>query len=718
MATALLMATRSSCGRLHVGCVLVSGGEHRNRIVAAGYNGFLPGTPHIVAPARRTRAGDRARRAERHHGRRAAGRQRGRRDGLRVALPLHQLREGAGRGRRPRRSSIHFDYNNDPLVARPADGRRGHRRPALSRPAPGASAAPGAHRRGGYRDIERFAPDLDPGPRRGPVPGFPARPARAAVPRPGAAVRCQGGRPRRADDARGEGRPDDERRAGHPAARHSRLRLVERGVARCGQRRPSHRVPAGDRPRRHLRSRADGARGVRHRRRGAREVRGVVAGGQLRSLPRAHVLDAEHQHLPRPAVGAWAGDVRGGPVSSPARSAPRSCEGCRATIPSSSRRRRARSTTRCTAGPRPSATASTRSSRTADLQETYLPAFKTLVGAGVEAVMCAYNRVNGEPACGSDFLIKDTLRGEWGFKGHVVSDCGAVYDFDTGHKVTANRTESAVEALRRRHEPRLRQRVPDARRRRADGLNLAEEGDRRIAVGVAAHPFQARPLRTGGHARPFANVSPDVIGSDAHRRVAREAAAQSIVLLKNTGGTLPISKQAPRIFVTGPLAADTGVAARQLLRRQRHPHDDPRGHHVGGQPVHDHRLSAGRVARPRQPQRRGIPSRPTQQRRHHHRRARDQPADGRRGGGVHCLADQRRPRRHRAAEEPAGLREGASHRRRGSSSSCSSAAAPSRRPRCRNSPTRCSSRGIRARKAGTPSPTCSSVTCRRQGVCR
>ena len=59
--------------------------------------------------------------------------------------------------------------------------------------------------------------------------------------------------------------------------------------------------------------------------------------------------------------------------------------------------------------------------------------------------------------------------------------------------------------------------------------------------------------------RPFSNVSPDVIGSDAHRRLAREAAAKSIVLLKNAGDTLPISKQVPKIFVTGPLAADAGV---------------------------------------------------------------------------------------------------------------------------------------------------------------
>src|SRR5690606_11954914 len=63
-----------------------------------------------------------------------------------------------------------------------------------------------------------------------------------------------------------------------------------------------------------------------------------------------------------------------------------------------------------------------------DLHETYLPAFKALVDAGVEAGMCAYNRTNGEPCCSSNTLLTDILRNQWGFKGHIVSDCGAVGD--------------------------------------------------------------------------------------------------------------------------------------------------------------------------------------------------------------------------------------------------------------------------------------------------
>ena len=83
-----------------------------------------------------------------------------------------------------------------------------------------------------------------------------------------------------------------------------------------------------------------------------------------------------------------------------------------------------------------------------DMYETYLPAFKACVQEGeVEAVMGAYNRVNGELCCGSKTLLQDILRKEWGFLGHVVSDCGAIYDFHEKHHVTATPTESAALAM-------------------------------------------------------------------------------------------------------------------------------------------------------------------------------------------------------------------------------------------------------------------------------
>ena len=81
-----------------------------------------------------------------------------------------------------------------------------------------------------------------------------------------------------------------------------------------------------------------------------------------------------------------------------------------------------------------------------DFRETYLPAFKTLVDSGVESVMCAYNRLYGLPCCGSKPLLTDILRNEWGFKGHIVSDCWALDDIWARHKVVATRQEAAAMA--------------------------------------------------------------------------------------------------------------------------------------------------------------------------------------------------------------------------------------------------------------------------------
>jgi beta-glucosidase len=192
-----------------------------------------------------------------------------------------------------------------------------------------------------------------------------------------------------------------------------------------------------------------------------------------------------------------------------------------------------------------------------DLAETYLPAFKTLVGAGVEAVMCAYNRVNGEPACGSEFLLRDTLRGEWGFKGHVVSDCGAVYDMDAFHKVTANRTESSLKAVRAGTNLTCGTEYKTL----IDAVRAGQMAEKEIDASLAI--LLRTRVRLGlfdpEGARPYAATPVEVVGNDTHRGLARQAAARSIVLLKNAGGVLPLSKQARRILVTGPIAADNAV---------------------------------------------------------------------------------------------------------------------------------------------------------------
>ena len=85
-----------------------------------------------------------------------------------------------------------------------------------------------------------------------------------------------------------------------------------------------------------------------------------------------------------------------------------------------------------------------------DLWDTYLPAFRALVvDAKVEAVMCAYNRTDGEACCGNTYLLDDVLRGQWGFKGHIVSDCDAIADIDEGHHLVSSKAGAAALALQR-----------------------------------------------------------------------------------------------------------------------------------------------------------------------------------------------------------------------------------------------------------------------------
>ena len=105
----------------------------------------------------------------------------------------------------------------------------------------------------------------------------------------------------------------------------------------------------------------------------------------------------------------------------------------------------------CTAGPRRHATAFNIENLPArDLWETYLPAFKDLVQlGGVKEVMCAYQRIDGDPCCGSNRLLQQILRDEWDFKGLVVSDCGAISDFwePGAHGVSANAAEASAKAV-------------------------------------------------------------------------------------------------------------------------------------------------------------------------------------------------------------------------------------------------------------------------------
>ena len=190
-----------------------------------------------------------------------------------------------------------------------------------------------------------------------------------------------------------------------------------------------------------------------------------------------------------------------------------------------------------------------------DLYETYLPAFKTLVDGGVESVMCAYNRTNDEPCCGSPFLLVDILRNKWQFKGHVVSDCWAIQDFHQGHKVTPGPVESAVLALRKgvnlncgsEYYPNLVKAVKQ-------GLIKEDEINQSLAILLRTR-FKLG-MFDKLESDPYSKISPSVLNSDIHRKIALESARKSIVLLKNNG-VLPLSKDVHSLYLLGPNATST-----------------------------------------------------------------------------------------------------------------------------------------------------------------
>ena len=192
-----------------------------------------------------------------------------------------------------------------------------------------------------------------------------------------------------------------------------------------------------------------------------------------------------------------------------------------------------------------------------DLAETYLPAFEKLVRGGVETVMGAYNRVLGEPACGSRLMLVDILRGRWGFRGHVVSDCAAIDDFHQAHKVTADAAESAALAVRRGCDLNCGCTYNDLLVAVSRGLISEAEIDTslrrllstRFRLGLFDPPEQV----------PYASTPTSVIESAEHRTLARQAAAESIVLLKNADGLLPLRKDPESMLVVGPTAANVAA---------------------------------------------------------------------------------------------------------------------------------------------------------------
>jgi beta-glucosidase len=193
-----------------------------------------------------------------------------------------------------------------------------------------------------------------------------------------------------------------------------------------------------------------------------------------------------------------------------------------------------------------------------DLRETYLPAFKaTVQEAGAWSVMGAYNRTNGEPCCGSHTLLQKILRDEWGFPGYVVSDCWAIKDFHANHKVTNTPEESVAMAVKNGCDLNCGDIYPRLLEAVQQGLITEEE----ITVSVK-RLFTAR-FKLGmfdpESQVPWAKIKPSIVNGSKHRKLALEAARESIVLLKNENQTLPLKKTIRNIAVVGPTGFDHGV---------------------------------------------------------------------------------------------------------------------------------------------------------------
>lgn len=201
-----------------------------------------------------------------------------------------------------------------------------------------------------------------------------------------------------------------------------------------------------------------------------------------------------------------------------------------------------------------------------DMADTYLPAFRAAVTEGkAESVMCAYNRVNGQPACANDFLMVDMLRNAWKFNGYVVSDCDAVVDIYQGHHYTSSQAEAAAEALKHGMDNEC-----------ADFFTIAKDNrDYRpyidaVHQGLLSEADLDRALRRLFSARmrlgmfdpknmvPYANIPASEIDSAEHRQLALKTAQESMVLLKNDG-ILPFGSNVKKILVVGPLAEQSQV---------------------------------------------------------------------------------------------------------------------------------------------------------------
>jgi beta-glucosidase len=201
-----------------------------------------------------------------------------------------------------------------------------------------------------------------------------------------------------------------------------------------------------------------------------------------------------------------------------------------------------------------------------DELDTYLPAFRaTVTEGGAGSVMCAYNSINGQPACANEFLLVDQLRDKWGFKGYVVSDCEAVRNIFNGHHYKPTQAEASAISLKMGMDNecidftmKVRDDHDYASYRDAVKQGFLTEAEIDVAL---KRLFTAR-MKLGmfdpPDMVPYSKIDEKLLDGPEHRALARKLANESMVLLKNDG-TLPLKTTGTKIAVLGPLAEQTAV---------------------------------------------------------------------------------------------------------------------------------------------------------------
>ncbi|MBF4470557.1 xylan 1,4-beta-xylosidase [Flavobacterium sp. HJJ] len=196
-----------------------------------------------------------------------------------------------------------------------------------------------------------------------------------------------------------------------------------------------------------------------------------------------------------------------------------------------------------------------------ELYETYLPAFKALVqDADVREVMCAYQRLDDEPCCSNTRLLQRILRDEWGFKYMVVSDCGAVTDFYTTHKVSSDAVHAASKAVLAGTDVEcVWEKYPFKNLPEAVAKDLIKESDiNKSLLRVLVGRFDLGEMDDDAIV-PWTKIPASVLNNKEHQQLALEMAQKTMTLLQNKNNVLPLNKTADKIAVIGPNADNEPV---------------------------------------------------------------------------------------------------------------------------------------------------------------